>query len=141
MFFLRKAVEEDRKWINTCNLSVSSEPIHKIDDYFILQSLVDEKPIGMLAIELHEDVGYLHSLRFTNGIPTIEQLGALFDHFMRYCQKQGKKQLCLVVPPTSKWMLDLGFTPSGEVPESIENSPHYRQVASSGMLLSYPLHP
>lgn len=139
MFYLRKAGQEDRKWINTCNLRLSGKPIHQMDDYFILLSLPDQKPIGMLAIELHDEVAYLHSLRFTNGLPTMEQLGGLFDHLMLYCRKQGKKQVCLVVPPSSKWMLDLGFIRLDKVPASVENSSHYQQVAANGMLLSYSL--
>jgi N-acetylglutamate synthase-like GNAT family acetyltransferase len=141
LFFLRKALEADRNWINTCNLGVSGEQIERIDDYFILESAAEQKPIGMLAVELHEKIAYLHSLRFTNGAPSIEQLGSLLDHLMVYCQKQGKQQLCLVVPPTSKWMLDLGFVKTDEVPPSIERSSHYQQVAANGMLLSYPLNP
>lgn len=139
MFFLRKAEEADRNWMNTCNLGVCGEKIERIDDYFILQSAVEQKPVGMLAIELYEKVGFLHSLRFTNGAPTIDQLGTLLDHLLNYCRKQRKEQLCLVVPPASKWLLDLGFTRQDEVPASIEKSSHYRRVSSKGTLLSYPL--
>lgn len=140
MFFLRKAGEADRNWMNTCNLGVCGEKIDGIDDYFILQSPMEKKPIGMLAMELHDKVGYLHSLRFTNGAPTIEQLGILLDHLLNYCRKQGKEQLCLVVPPASKWLSDLGFTKQDEVPASIGQSSHYRRVSSKGILLSYSLH-
>jgi N-acetylglutamate synthase-like GNAT family acetyltransferase len=139
MFFLRRAAEEDRKWINTCNLGVSGEQIDRIDDYFILDSMIEQKPIGMLAVELHEKIAYLHSMRFTNDAPSIEQLGGLLDHLLIYCQKQGKEQLCLVVPSTSEWMLDLGFVKLDEVPASVEGSSHYQQVAPNGMLLSYQL--
>jgi N-acetylglutamate synthase-like GNAT family acetyltransferase len=139
MFFLRKAKEADRNWLNTCNLGACGEKIDRIDDYFILLSAVEQRPIGMLAVEMHEKVGYLHSMRFTNGAPTIEQLGSLLDHLLNYCRKQGKKQLCMVVPPASKWLLNLGFIRQDEVPASMEKSTHYQRVSSKGTLLSYPL--
>jgi N-acetylglutamate synthase-like GNAT family acetyltransferase len=141
LFFLRKAVEADRSWINTCNISLSEEQIVKVEDYFILQSVAEQKPIGMFAIELHAETAYLHSLRFTNGAPSIEQLGSLLDHVIIYCRKQGKEQLCLVVPPASNWLLNLGFNRTIEVPTSVEQSSHYQKVASKGTLLSYSLHP
>jgi N-acetylglutamate synthase-like GNAT family acetyltransferase len=141
MFFLRRAVEEDRKWMNACSLGVSGEQIDNVDDYFIVDSMIEQKPIGMLAVELHEKIAYLHSMRFTNGAPSIEQLGGLLDHLIIYCQKQGKEQLCLVVPSASEWMLELGFVKLDEVPSSVEESAHYQQVALNGMLLSYRLTP
>ncbi|WP_028776562.1 hypothetical protein [Shimazuella kribbensis] len=140
MFFLRKAIETDRNWINTCNLGVSRENIINMDDYFILQSVIDQKPIGMLALEMYSDVAYLHSLRFTNGAPAIDKLGKLFDYLMSYCHKQGTKQLYLVAPSTSSWMLELGFEKCNDVPIDLQKSAHYHQVSSNGILLSYPLH-
>jgi N-acetylglutamate synthase-like GNAT family acetyltransferase len=139
MFFLRRAKEEDRNWLNTCNLGFSGEKIEHMDHYYMLESAIEQKPIGMLAIELYEDVAYLHSLRFAGAAPSVDQLGLLFDHLVLYCQKQGKAQLCMVVPPTSEWLLELGFSPLEEAPNSMKQSAHYQRVSAEGRLLSYSL--
>lgn len=139
MYLLRQAEAEDKIWMETWNLSVSGNTLKSIDDYFILEDITDGEPMGMLALEFHGKIAYLHSLRLVRGLTSVEQLGNLFDHVLAYCQKQGKTQLCLVVPPTSTWLLELGFIEVTEVPADLQKSIHYQQIAENGLLFSYPV--
>jgi N-acetylglutamate synthase-like GNAT family acetyltransferase len=135
MFYLRYAEKEDLHWINTCNIGVSGENIDDITGYYILQSIESGERIGMLALEMYEEVAYLHSLRFVGVAPTLEQLGKLFDHLIAYCERQGKQQLCMVVPPTSEWLFAFGFQPLDHIPVTVAASLHYQRVAPAGRLV------
>jgi N-acetylglutamate synthase-like GNAT family acetyltransferase len=139
MYLLRKANPDDKSLINTWNMGVAGPGVTNIDDYFILIKGTEEQPTGMLAIEWYDQIAYLHSLRLTKGLSSVELIATLFDHLITYCKKEGKVQLCLVVPSTSTWLMELGFSELNEVPAEIKDSAHYQRVASSGLLLVYPL--